>query len=148
MLNNLNDSHPFVFFSLRTLFSFISSLFVGFSFLIYCRFYLACFSQYIYWVLETKIVSSVHVPIFALTFRHLKLWRLMYFVLFYLLTFQMLSPFLLSPLQTPYSLSPYPTSMRVLLYPPTQSCLISPAVLYTGASNLHMTRVSTPIDAR
>jgi hypothetical protein len=38
--------------------------------------------------------------------------------LFYLFTFQMISPFLVSPPQTPYHLPP-PASMRVLPHPPT-----------------------------
>ena len=49
----------------------------------------------------------------------------------------MLSPFLVSPLQTPYPISPYLASMRVLPHPPNHSCLTTLAFLYTGASSLH-----------
>ena len=52
----------------------------------------------------------------------------------------MLSPFLVSPLQTPNSIPPYPASMRVLPHPPTHSCLTALAFLYTGASSLHRTK--------
>ena len=41
--------------------------------------------------------------------------------IFYLFTFQMLSPFPVSPLQTPYPIPPYPASMRVLPHPSTHS---------------------------
>jgi hypothetical protein len=61
--------------------------------------------------------------------------------LFYLFTFQMSSPFPVSPLQSP---SPSPASTRVFPHPPTQltthSCLTALVFLYTGASSLHRTK--------
>jgi hypothetical protein len=46
--------------------------------------------------------------------------RTIFYWLFYLFTFQMLSSFLVSPPQTPYLIPPpTPASMRVLTHPPT-----------------------------
>ena len=71
---------------------------------------------------------------------HLSLFCLFKNWIFSLFTFQMLTPFPVSPLQTPYPIPPYPASMRVLPHPPTHSCLTSLAFLYTEASNLHRTK--------
>jgi hypothetical protein len=61
-------------------------------------------------------------------------------LLFYLFTFQMFSPFLVSPLQTPYPI-PFPTaSVRVHTHIPTHSCLTALAFPYTGALSLHRTK--------
>ena len=60
--------------------------------------------------------------------------------IFYLFTFQMLSLFLVSSLQTPYPIPHYPASIRVLPNPPTHSCLTALAFLYTRASSLHRTK--------
>ena len=49
----------------------------------------------------------------------------------------MLSPSLISPLQTTYPIPSYPASMRVLPHPPTHSHLTGLAFLYTEASSLH-----------
>jgi hypothetical protein len=63
-------------------------------------------------------------------------YRLFFFNILYLFTFQMLSPFPVSP---PEPLPPIPppslASMRVLLH--THSRLPALAFLYTGASSLH-----------
>ena len=49
----------------------------------------------------------------------------------------------------PYPLLPLPfASMRVLLHPLTHSCLTALASPYAGASNLHRTKGSPPIDVR
>ena len=45
----------------------------------------------------------------------------LFFLLGILFTFQMLSPFQVSPPETPYPISPPPASMRVLPHPPTNS---------------------------
>jgi hypothetical protein len=58
-----------------------------------------------------------------------------------LFTFQILSPFLISPLQTPIPSIHYSSSMRVLPHPPTHSCLTTLAFLYTVRKQLfHRTR--------
>ena len=49
----------------------------------------------------------------------------------------MLSPFLVSLLQTSYSIPP---SMRMCPNPPIHSRLTALAFLYTGASSLHRTK--------
>ena len=50
----------------------------------------------------------------------------------------MLSPFLVSPLNTPYPLSPPPASMRMIPLPPTSSHLTVLAFTNTGELSLHM----------
>jgi hypothetical protein len=79
---------------------------------------------------------------------HKVMWRLLmmfsFFLflnwIFYLFTFQMLYPLLVSFLQTHYPIPPYPTSMGVLPHPHTHSSLTALAFLYTGASTLHRTK--------
>jgi hypothetical protein len=60
----------------------------------------------------------------------------LFFLLDLLFTFQMFSPFQVSPEETPYPIPPPPASMKVLPYPPT------PAFLYTGASTPSVPRIS------
>jgi hypothetical protein len=71
--------------------------------------------------------------------------------LFYLFTFQMLSSFLVCPLQTSYPILLYPASTRLLPNPPPYSSFTTLAFLYTGASSLHLTKgrlkVSAPFEA-
>jgi hypothetical protein len=61
--------------------------------------------------------------------------------MFSLFTFQMLSPFLVSPLKTSYPNLLPPASMRVLPHPPTHSCLPALEFLDTEASSLQRTKV-------
>jgi hypothetical protein len=56
-----------------------------------------------------------------------------FFCIFSLFTFQMLSPFMVSP-QAPYPIPPPPT------YQPTHSCFPVLAFPYTGVSNPHSTK--------
>ena len=58
----------------------------------------------------------------------------------YFITFQMLSPFPVFPLQTLYPIIPYSASVRIFLHPPKQSHLTALAFLYTGVSSLHRTK--------
>ena len=51
-----------------------------------------------------------------------------------LFTFQVLSPFLVSPLKIPYPVPPPPVLQ------PTHSCFLAQAFPYTGAQNLHRTK--------
>jgi len=72
---------------------------------------------------------------------------LSFYWIFSLLTFQMLSPFSVSPLETPYHISPPPDSMRVLPQPltPTSSPWHFPTLghwAFTGS------RAFPPTDAR
>ena len=60
----------------------------------------------------------------------------------------MLSPSPFYPLQPPYYIPPCPNSMRVLLRLHIPLCLTALAFPYTGASCLHRTKVSPPIDDR
>ena len=60
--------------------------------------------------------------------------------IFYLFTFQMLSPFPVSPPETPSPRPHSPAPMRVLPYPQTHSSLTALASPYTGASSLHKTK--------
>jgi hypothetical protein len=60
--------------------------------------------------------------------------------IFYLFTFQMLSPFSVTTLQNTYPITPYPASMWVLPHPLTHSCLTALAFLYTDASSLQRTK--------
>jgi hypothetical protein len=59
----------------------------------------------------------------------------------------MLSPLLVSPLETSYPILPPPASVRVLPHPSTHFCLPALAFPYTGESNLHRTKGLSPIDA-
>ena len=52
----------------------------------------------------------------------------------------MLSPFLVSPLETPYPIHPLPVSMRVFPHPPNHSHLPVLAFPYIRASSLHKTK--------
>ena len=63
-----------------------------------------------------------------------------FYWIFYLFTFPMLSPFLISPLETSYPIHPAHASMRVLPHSPTHSCLHVLAFPYTGVSRLHRTK--------
>jgi hypothetical protein len=54
--------------------------------------------------------------------------------IFSLFTFQMLSPFLISPLKTPYPISPPPVQQ------PIHSCFPVLAFPYNGALSLHRTK--------
>jgi hypothetical protein len=68
-------------------------------------------------------------------------WRILFYILnwlFYLFTFQMLSPFPVSPPQPPIPFLIPPVSMRVLPH----SCLSALEFPYTGASSLHRTEVA------
>ena len=69
--------------------------------------------------------------------------------IFYLFTFQMLSPFtIFDPLKTPYPISPSPASMMVCPYPPpTLASLLShsPTLEYQAFRG---PRASSPIDAQ
>ena len=65
---------------------------------------------------------------------------LIFYWLFYLITFQMLSLFLVSPPQIPYTISLPPASLRELPQQPTHSCLSTLAFPYAGASSLHRTK--------
>jgi hypothetical protein len=60
-------------------------------------------------------------------------WFIYFYWIFYLFTFQMLSPFPVSPSANPPILPPSSCSMRVLPYPPTHSHLTSLAFPYTEA---------------
>ena len=71
-----------------------------------------------------------------------------FYWIFYLFTFQMLSPFPVSPLQTLYPIPPYSASMLMLPHPSTHSSLIPIAFLYTEASNIHRTKGFPSIDDR
>jgi hypothetical protein len=66
------------------------------------------------------------------------------FWIFSLFTFQMLSPFQISPPEPSYPILPPPASKRVFphppTHPPTHSCLHFLAFPYTRASNLHRTK--------
>jgi hypothetical protein len=55
----------------------------------------------------------------------------------YLFTFQMLSPFLVSPLKTHYPIPPPPASIRMLPLLPTDSHLTTLAFSYTEVLSLH-----------
>jgi len=55
-----------------------------------------------------------------------------FYWVFYLFTFQMLSPFQVSPRQTPYPILPPSASVRVLPHPSTHSCLTALTFPYTG----------------
>ena len=69
----------------------------------------------------------------------LQQWSLeAFYWIFYLLTFQMLFPFSISPPQPPYVISP--VSMRMLAHPPTKSHLTVLAFPFTGTSSLHKTK--------
>ena len=59
--------------------------------------------------------------------------------IFYLFTFQLLSPFPVSPPETSYPFPP-PASMKACPHPLTHSCLPTLAFPYTGASSLHRTK--------
>ena len=65
-----------------------------------------------------------------------------------LFTFQMLSPFPVSPPEPLYSIPLPPASMRVLPYPPSHSCLCTLAFPYTGALSFDRTRAFPPTDAQ
>jgi hypothetical protein len=69
-----------------------------------------------------------------------------YFILF--IYIQMLSPFLVSALQTLYPIPFYSAFMRMLPYLPSHSHLATLAFLYTEASSLHRTKGLPVIDAR
>jgi hypothetical protein len=56
------------------------------------------------------------------------------FNIFTLFTFQMLSPFLVTPQKTPYPLFPSPA------HQPTHSCFLALEFPYTGASSLYRTK--------
>jgi hypothetical protein len=60
----------------------------------------------------------------------------------------MLSPFLISPLQTSYRIPPYPDSMRLLPNPPTHSHLTTLAFFYTGHQAFTELKAFPPTDAR
>ena len=60
--------------------------------------------------------------------------------IFYVFTFQMLSPFLISPLETSYPIPPPCASMGALPLPPTHSHLTSLAFPYTGELSLYRTK--------
>jgi hypothetical protein len=67
----------------------------------------------------------------------------LFYWIFYLFTFQMLSPFPGFPSATPcpcYPIPPPLASMRVLPYLPIHFCLPALTFLYTGASSLHSTK--------
>jgi hypothetical protein len=68
----------------------------------------------------------------------------MFYLLFYLFTFQMLSPFPVSPLQPPYSIPSVPC---LLPYPPTPASppYHSPMLSHQASTG---PRDSSPIDAR
>jgi hypothetical protein len=65
-----------------------------------------------------------------------------------LFTFQMLSPFMVSLLQTLYSITPTCCFHEGTPPPLTHSCLTTLASPYAGASNLRRTKASHPIDFR
>jgi hypothetical protein len=69
------------------------------------------------------------------------------FGIFYVFTFQLLSPFPVSPLEHPYPISPSPAFMRVLPLPPIPT---SPPWHSSILGNQAFTRpkASPPIDAR
>ena len=60
----------------------------------------------------------------------------------------MLSPFLVSPLETPYPNLSATASMRVLPHPPTHSHLPTLAFPSIGALSLHRTKDLSPIDVQ
>jgi hypothetical protein len=62
------------------------------------------------------------------------------FLIFSLFTFQMLFPYLVSPLEIPCLILPLSTYVRVLPHPPTHSRLPTMAFPYTVASSLHRTK--------
>jgi hypothetical protein len=63
-----------------------------------------------------------------------------FYWLFYLFTFQMLSPCPVSLLETPYPILPTPASMRVLPHTATHSHLPNLTFPYSGASRLTKTK--------
>jgi hypothetical protein len=60
--------------------------------------------------------------------------------IFYVFTFQILSPFLVPLLNPSIPFQPPPASMQVLPLPPTHTHLTVLALLYTGKLNLHRTK--------
>jgi len=72
----------------------------------------------------------------------------LFYWIFSLFTFQMLSPFQVSPSETPYPNPSPPASVRVLSpHPSTLSLILTLAFLYTRSSSLHRPKSSPPIDA-
>ena len=69
----------------------------------------------------------------------------LFYWIFYLFTFQMLSPFLISPPETPYPISPIPASIRVCPQLSTHSYL---PTLTLGHQAFTEPGNSSPIDAR
>ena len=68
-----------------------------------------------------------------------------FYWLFYLFTFEMLSPFSLSLQKTLYPISCPSASMQMLTYSPTHSCLIALAYPYLGSLSLHRVKGLPPI---
>jgi hypothetical protein len=64
----------------------------------------------------------------------------LFYWLFYLFTFQMLSPFPVCPPQAPYPLLLPRASMRVLPHPPTHSCFSGLEFPYPSSSSVHRTK--------
>jgi hypothetical protein len=64
-----------------------------------------------------------------------------FYCIFYLFPFQMLSPFLVSTLKIPSPILPPPASRRVLTHPPTPTLFHIVEFSYTGASSLPRTKV-------
>jgi hypothetical protein len=93
--------------------------------------FLSCFGSVFFWyvLLSTFWNGDVYSVSLVLNFFILFYW------IFSLFIFQMLSPFPVSPPQTPYPILPLPASMRVLPHPPNHSCLPALAFPYTGTSN-------------
>ena len=98
--------------------------------------FLSCFGSVFFWyvLLSTFWNGDVYSVSLVLNFFILFYW------IFSLFIFQMLSPFPVSPPQTPYPILPLPASMRVLPHPPNHSCLPALAFPYTAASRLHRTK--------
>jgi hypothetical protein len=63
----------------------------------------------------------------------------LFYWIFYLFTFQMLTAFPISHPEIPYPINLPLASMKVFPNPPTHSCLPTLAFPYTGASAIHRT---------